>query len=107
MKNGLNQRFWGMLSLSQKAGALSVGESRAQETIRGGAAELIILSADASDNTKKKFSDMAHYRNIPLIAIADRESLGHAIGRKFAVIIAVSDNGFAENLLKLYNNSVE
>lgn len=107
MRNSINQRFWGMLSLSQKAGVLSVGESRAQETIRGGKAELIILSADASDNTKKKFSDMASYRNIPLITVADRKSLGAAIGRKFAVIIAVSGKGFADNLLKLYNNSVE
>ena len=107
MKDNLNQRFWGMLSLSQKAGVLSVGESRAQETIRGGAAELIILSADASDNTRKKFSDMASYRDIPLITVASRESLGNAIGRKFAVTVVVSDKGFADNLLKLYNSSVE
>lgn len=107
MKGSLNQRFWGMLSLSMKAGALFVGESRAQETIRGGKAELIILSADASANTKKKFSDMASYRKLPLITVTDRESLGAAIGRKFAVIIAVSDKGFADNLLKLYNNSIE
>ena len=107
MKNSLNQRFWGMLSLSQKAGALSVGESRAQETIRSDKAELIILSADASENTKKKFSDMASYRDIPLITIADRDCIGSAIGIRFAVIIAVSDKGFADNLLRLYNNSVE
>lgn len=104
MEKEINSRFWGMLSLSMKAGALSVGESRATERIRAGEASLIILSEDASGNTVKKFSDMGAYRDIPLIRVSDRYRLGSAIGRKFAVVIAVHNEGFSKNLLGLFKN---
>ncbi len=104
MDKEINPRFWGMLSISMKAGALAVGESRATESIRADEAGLIILSDDASGNTEKKFSDMGKYRNIPLIRVADRDSLGSAIGRKFAVVIAVNNEGFSKKLLELYEN---
>lgn len=104
MDKEINPKFWGMLSLSMKAGALSVGESRAAEKIRAGEASLIILSEDASGNTVKKFSNMGEYRNIPLIRVADRNSLGSAIGRKFAVVIAVHNEGFSKNLLGFFEN---
>ena len=99
----VNPRFWGMLSLAMKAGKLAVGESRATERIRAGEASLIVLSGDASENTKKKFSNMAAYRNIPLVYVADRETIGASIGRKFAVVVAVTDEGFSENFLILLN----
>lgn len=106
MDNNINKRFWGMLSLAMKAGALAVGESRAESAIRGGDAKLIILSADASENTTKKFSDMGKFREVPLIKVADRDTIGSAIGRKFAVIIAVTEIGFAENILQIYKGSL-
>ena len=104
MKYGLNQRFWGMLSLSQKAGALSVGESRAQETIRGGKASMIILSADASDNTKKKFKNMCEFYEVPIYIYGDKDSLGHAMGKEFRAMLAVNDLGFAKGIMKHLDN---
>lgn len=98
--SNLNPKFKGMLSLAMKAGKLKIGEGRAQDTIRNDEAYLIILSSDASDNTQKKFSDMGSYRDIPVIRPCDRFELGSTIGRDFAVVIAVSDSGFAGSLLK-------
>lgn len=98
----INPRFWGLLSLAMRAGKLAVGEGRAQEKVRGDTASLIILSEDASDNTSKKFMNMGEYHGAAVIRAGDRYRLGNAVGKKFAVVIAVADNGFAENLLKLY-----
>ncbi len=97
-----NQRLLGMISISKKAGALVTGESRTEEAVRGDKAHLIILTEDASDNTKKKFSDMSAYRNVPLIYLPDRVAFGRIIGKKFAVSGAILDKGLAESILKLY-----
>lgn len=99
--NDVNHRFWGMLSLAMKAGALKAGEGRAQDAIRGGSASMIILSQDASANTEKKFSDMGNFRSLPVISVSDRYALGRAIGKKFAVVIAVCDRGFSDNIMKI------
>ena len=97
----INQRIWGMISLAMKAGAIASGEGRAQDAIRGGKASMIIVSADASGNTAKKFSDMGEFRSLPVVFMADRDSLGRSIGKKFAVVLAVCDKGFADNIGKI------
>ena len=97
-----NQRLYGMISISRKAGALVTGESRTEEAVRSNKAYLVILTEDASENTKKKFSDMSSYRNLPLIYLKDRVLFGQLIGKKFAVSAAVLDKGLAENILKMY-----
>lgn len=94
-------KFKGMLSLAMKAHKLEVGESRAQTAVRGDSAYLLVVSADASANTKKKFADMAAYRNVPIVFTGDRDELGRAVGRNFAVTAAVTDKGFADGMLKI------
>lgn len=95
------KRFKGLISLAMKAGRLEIGEARAQDAIRGGKAYLIIVAEDASDNTKKKFKDMAAFRKLPIILTSNRDELGRTVGRNFAVTMAVTDKGFAEGLKKL------
>lgn len=87
-----------MLSLCMKAGQLAVGEAKTESTVRSGGARLIIVSADASDNTRKKFSNMAAFRSVPIIFVGSRDEIGHCIGRRFAVSCCVTDDGFAERL---------
>ncbi len=101
MKSNLAPRFKGMLSLARKAGKLETGEARATDAIRGDKTFLIILSEDASANTGKKFSNMAAFRDIPILKMGDRYELGAAIGTKFAVVIAVTDSGFATSLMEI------
>jgi len=98
-------KFLGLLSLSMKAGKLAIGEGRAEDAVRGGKASLIILSTDASGNTQKKFSDMGSYRNIPVIRTVDRRTLGRTIGREFAVVMAVTEDGFSKRLLEMFDNA--
>lgn len=94
--------FFGMLSLCMRAGRLALGYGRAETAVKNGEASLIIVSADASENTKKKFSDMAAYRGLPIIFVSDRERIGRSVGREFTVICAVTDRGFADRLREIY-----
>jgi len=96
----MNSKFQGMLGLAMRAGKLAIGEGKAEDAIRSDNACLVILSTDASSNTEKKFLNMASSHNTEVIRPYNRETLGEILGREFAVIVVVTDLGFA-NQLKL------
>lgn len=85
-----------------KAGAVEAGEAKAEAAVKSGKAKLIIVSGDASENTKKKFSDMAAYRGVPIIISGDRYETGRSIGREYAVTVCITNDGFAKKLLTLH-----
>ena len=101
------ERLFGMIAISKKAGKLFVGEARAEEVIRSGKADVIILSEDASDNTKKQFWNMASFRNIPIVYIKDRYTFGRIIGKKFAVSAVISDKGLSQAVIRLSGQEVK
>lgn len=90
-----------LLGLAMRAGKLALGEGRAEDSIRLKKGKLLILAADASDNTRKKFQDKCVYYHTPLLTVADRYELGACLGREFAVVAAVEDVGFAKRLSEL------
>ena len=97
----MNPKFWGMLGLAMRAGKLEAGEEKAARAIRSGSGFLILLAQDASLNTEKKFTDMGVFHSVNVIRPGSRFEIGAAIGKKFSVIAAVTDKGFAEQLSKL------
>ena len=48
----------GMIGLATKAGKIASGEFMTENAVKSGMASLVIVSAEASDNTKKKFRNM-------------------------------------------------
>lgn len=97
----MNPKFWGMLGLAMRAGKLACGESKASEIIRSGGGFLILLADDASANAEKRFTNMSAYHSVPLIRPGSRFEIGSATGRSFSVVAAVTDDGFAKQLIKL------
>ena len=89
-----------LLGLARKAGKLESGEFSCENAIKDGSARLCVVASDASDNTRKKFSDMCSYRRVSYMEYSDKESLGHAIGKEFRASLVVTDAGFAEQIQK-------
>ena len=97
-----NERLKGFIGLCMGAGKLAVGDGRATESVRKGKACLVLISKDASDNTKKKYAEMCSYRNMKILDVFDnREEFGAVIGREFAVVASVEDQGFAKRIIEL------
>ena len=90
----MNDRVISMLSLAKKAGKLICGEEMVLDFIRSGKRGIVIITSDASDNTKKKFHDKCRYYHVPVYEYGTRTDLGH-------VLMAVNDKSFAENIKKL------
>lgn len=100
-------KFLSLLGLCKRAGKLAAGEVAAEQAIRKKQAYLLILSEDASKNTKKKFKNSAAYYELPLAEIGTKEELGRAIGADMRSILAVTEEGFAKKLKQLAENSIE
>ena len=102
----MEKKVLSLLGLSAKSGNLVSGEFSTEKAVKEhkaalGVSKLIIVACDASDNTKKSFSNMCAYYHVPMIVFADKETLGHAIGKQFRASVAVTQDGFAKAILKL------
>ncbi len=88
------------LGIAMKAGKLVSGEYPVEKAVKEMKAYLVVIADDASDNTKKHFSDMCQYRNIPIRFFGAKEELGKKIGKAYRASIAITDEGFAKSILK-------
>ena len=97
----MEKKVLSLLGLSAKSGNLVSGEFSTEKAVKEHKAALVVVAEDASDNTKKSFSNLCAYYHVPMIVFADKETLGHAIGKQFRASIAVTQDGFAKAILKL------
>lgn len=89
-----------MIGMAQRAGKVASGEFSTEKAVKTGKAALVIVADDSSDNTKKTFSDMCRYYNVPIYFYSNKETLGHSIGKQFRASLAVLDEGFGNTIKK-------
>ncbi len=89
-----------LISLATKAGKTKSGEFSTEQAVKEGRAYLVIVAADASDNTKKKFRNMCSFYEVPIYFYGDKDTLGHAMGKEFRASLSVNDEGLAKGIMK-------
>ncbi|MGL5540468.1 MAG: L7Ae/L30e/S12e/Gadd45 family ribosomal protein [Erysipelotrichaceae bacterium] len=92
MSNALN-----FLGLAARARKIATGE-QVLKSIQSQSAKLVIIAADASDNTKKKLTDKCTFYKIDYVFVETSAELSQAIGQFNKVAVAVLDEGFAKKL---------
>jgi len=100
-----NQKFLGLIGLAMRAGQVVSGEEGVLAAIKSQKAALVIIAEDASDGTKKKFTDKSNYRDIPFRIAYEKDVLGHAIGKKTRAVIGILDPNFAKKMLEMIDCS--
>ena len=90
-----------MLSLCQRAGRFVAGELPCENEVKSGKAKLLIIAEDASANTKKKFENAAFAHKTECIVMGNKIELGQTIGKDMRSSVAITDEGFAQQLKKL------
>lgn len=101
-----NNKILSMISLATKAGKTVSGELTVEKTVKAGKAYLVIMAENASDHTKKKFSNMCTFYEIPIFEFGTKEELGHYIGKEFRATLAVTDEGFSNTIKERLKNNV-
>ena len=84
------------LGLATRAGKTVSGEFSVEKSLKQRKARLVVVSEEASENTKKKFRNMCEYRKTPLYFCGTGEELGRACGKEFRIVTAVEDEGLAK-----------
>ena len=93
-----NNRILSLLGLCMKAGRLKSGGFQTEEAVKSGKAVLVIIAADASENTKDKYKNMCSFYRVKCFEYGNKEELGAAIGREERSTLAVCDAGFSKSL---------
>lgn len=94
-------KVFSYIGLATKAGKVVSGEFSTEKAVKEKKARLVIVASDASDNTKKMFTNMCTYYKVPIYFIGDKETLGHAMGKQFRASLALNDQGFANAIIKI------
>ena len=95
-----NDKVLSLLGLAKKAGKLKSGEFQVEEEIKRGRAKTVLVANDASDNTKKKYSDMCAYRQVPICFYSDKDNIGRCLGYDERAAAVITDEGFASGIMK-------
>ena len=98
-----NRKLLNLIGLATKAGKTVSGEFSTEKAVKTGKAWLVIVSAEASDNTKKQFANMCAYYKVPIYFFGGKEELGHAMGKEFRASLAVLDEGLSKAMVKQLN----
>lgn len=102
----MKDKVLSMLGLAAKAGKVTSGEFSVEKSVKSGKAYLVIVAGDASDNTRKMFTNMCTYYNVPIYFYGDKDILGNAIGKKTRASLTVTDAGFSKAIVKLLNTEL-
>ena len=89
-----------LISLAKKAGKVAAGEFQTEQAVKKGKACIVIVSEEASENTKKKFRNMCTFYEVPFHVYGGKEELGGAIGCEFRASLAILDHGLAASVEK-------
>lgn len=103
----MSSKFFNRLGLAMRAGKVVHGDSAVLDAIRSQEAKLVLLAADASDKTRKKFADKCSHYHIPLVEYGTRSDIGAGIGKEARVVVAVTDSGFVKLLTESQGKPAE
>lgn len=98
------QRVLQLLGLVYRARKCSHGIDLVIEHIQKNRTHYVLIAKDVKDRTKKKLIDKCNTYQVPFKEIADRKSLGNAIGKEERAAIGILDEGFARKIHSLLQN---
>ena len=89
-----------LLGLSLRGSRLAVGEEPVEAAARARDARVLLLAADAADNTRRRTEHFADAGQCMWIRVPfTKEELGRAVGRSSVALLAVTDIGLASAIV--------
>ena len=92
----MQNKVLSMLGIAAKSGNVKSGESSTEKAIKSYQAYLVIVSSEASENTKKMFRNMTEFYEVPYYEYGTKEELGWCIGKEFRASLAITDENLAK-----------
>lgn len=93
--------FNAALGFAAKAGKVRCGDFTAEKLIGSGKVYLLILDSECSQGTHTKWKNKCSYYKVAMI---EKESVGKYIGKPGNMILAVTDENFAQLILQAHES---
>ena len=95
------ERILSMIGLAKKAGLVEIGEEPVGSAARAKHARVILVAGDASASSVRRAYSFAQSGSCLCLTVdATKDQLGSALGRTSVAMVAVTDIGFAESIVK-------
>ena len=98
MNAEMEKRIMNLLSMAARARRIVSGAFTAEEMLKKKRGAYLLLAADASEETKEKFTRMAAQQNVPTAELLTMQQLGHCLGKEYRAVAVLIDRGFADRL---------
>jgi ribosomal protein L7Ae-like RNA K-turn-binding protein len=96
----MQNKVLSLLGIAMRGRNLVSGEFQTLEAVRNGSAMLVIIAEDASDNTRKLFTDKCSFYGVPVHRYGTKEILGRAIGKDYRSSLGVCEAGLAAKIIE-------
>lgn len=106
LTNLQKRKILAYLGLATRAGKAVSGEFSVEKSVRQHRAKLVLVSEEASENSKKNFSNLCTYYKVPLYFFGKKDELGKAMGKEFRVSISIEDEGLAKAAMEQLQQAV-
>lgn len=102
----MQNKIFSLIGIATKAGKTVSGEFSVERAVKDGKAVVVVVADEASDNTKKMFTNMCNFYDVPLYIYGTKEELGRAMGKQMRASMAVTDEGLGRALEKQIKSEV-
>lgn len=97
----MNHKVLTLLGFAQRAGKIVSGETGCEAAIRQKKAFLVIVSEDASENTKNQIISLCKHFQVSCLVWGSKINIGVSIGKSPRATIGILDKGFADEIRKM------
>ena len=97
----INNKVYGLLGLTAKAGKLSFGTDSCLEMIYKKKVKLVIVAEDSSERTISNFKEKCTENNIDFYIFGKKEEISKAIGKLNKTVIGIKDKNLAGAIKKI------
>ncbi|MDC3414101.1 YlxQ family RNA-binding protein [Aquibacillus sp. 3ASR75-11] len=102
----MSNKYLNLLGLAMRARKCTLGEENIVKDIQRQKAKIVLLANDTGKQTRKKLSDKCQFYNVPFYVVDDRDTISQAIGKSGRVAIAILDDGFANKIKLILDESI-
>ena len=102
----MTDKTLGTIGLAHRAGKVKFGVFLTLSHIENGKAKLVVAASDIGESNKKSIAAKCAQKGVPLIFLADKKTLGKALGKEETVALAVTDDNFKTAILKIYGGGL-
>lgn len=99
----MQDKAYMMIGMACRAGKVVTGEDLIRKAMHKDRAKLVIISEDASENTKEGYTDLCKFHNVKLVEFGTKDMLGKYVGKAERTAISINDEGFKKAILEKIN----